>query len=166
MCRLIWGFTGRTYHIIGNLMSRLILSESGYQTEDKSRNVPNKWITSVGTTKRSIWQVSGFDECDQQLLCLPLVFYSKPYSTQVLWWYLIIVVFVWYTVEARVYRSKGVCTWNRSNEIMKSIALALNKRNRWYRVMGLKILGRVCAHGNIYIMHKIIYFSRKPEKRS
>ena len=25
ICRLVWAFAGRTYHIIGNLMSRLIL---------------------------------------------------------------------------------------------------------------------------------------------
>ena len=31
MCRLVWAFAGRTYHIVGNLKLRLIYTQSCHQ---------------------------------------------------------------------------------------------------------------------------------------
>ena len=53
MCRLVWAFAGRTYHIVGNLMSQLICSRSRSQAKVKLKidlwsitsKSPNYYIT-------------------------------------------------------------------------------------------------------------------------
>ena len=52
MRRLIWGFAGRTYHIVGNLLSRLIwrryfcscLHESDKLLNDTPTASPSRWV--------------------------------------------------------------------------------------------------------------------------
>ena len=45
MHRLIWGFAGRTYHIIGNLMSRLKLDLTKTLPLERVASVPNVHIS-------------------------------------------------------------------------------------------------------------------------
>ena len=104
MRRLIWGFAGRTYHIVGNLMSRLICEYSKTATHCVKRPL-TKRSKIVFKTDYCLIQVKSIAECSKESI---LQYFRLSLSYQLSLRSLFCLLLIGHSTQVLLYRIKHV----------------------------------------------------------